>query len=504
MTGEKNSSRLTIPNDIGYVSIAGMFVREVAKVAGFAEAEGEGLEAAVREAVENVIQHAFEPHERVTFDIICELISGGVRVRIKEKGLPFDAGLLSAASSEREVESEDSAVGIARMKKLVDEVTFHNLGRDGKETHLVKYRAAGDVSDYFHAQDLEPYQEPTNVRPIRVEQVPVTVRLMKPAEAAEVARCIYRAYGYSYFYEQVYYPDRIVELNKSGRLISAVAVTDDGNVAGHAAILYRDLEAEGAEIGQAVVTPEFRGQGLLTQLAGFLIQEGRSRGLSGLFLGAVTSHTFSQRVGMAQGFRHCGFLLGYAPSDAEFKGIAEEIPQRETFELEYQYLEKPSRLTLYPPPKHDLFVERLFKNLGVSPQIAVPESFRPGFSESDISVKSSATVLIPAGYAAIQIQRYGAKVVAEVGSLLKRLCLNQIEVITLYVSLRDPLTYHFVPEFEKMGFMVTGILPGTACGEALILQCFNNVPISLEKVRLHSDTARQTLDYIRRRYPDRF
>ncbi len=265
-----------------------------------------------------------------------------------------------------------------------------------------------------------------------------------------------------------------------------------------------DGDAMGAEIAQGVVKPEFRGQGIFTQLTEFLMKEGKSRGLAGLFLGTVTSHTFSQRLGMKLGFRHCGFLLGYAPSDVEFKGIAEHVTQRETFELEYQYMVKPSELVLYPPPEHDLFVQRLYKNLDVSVKIAVPEFFRPAFSQSDISIKSSTTVMLPAGYAAIYIHRYGANVVSEVQAQLRQLCLNRLDVITLYVDLRDPLTYHLTPEFEKMGFMVAGILPEAACGEALILQYFNNTPIVPEKIKVHSEMAHKTLDYIRRRYPDRF
>ncbi len=241
MARENNVSSLTIPNDPGYVRIAGVFVKEVATVAGFGEAEGEGLATAALEAVENVIQHAFEPQERVTFDIICQRIPGGLKVRIKEKGLPFDPERISPASADGEGgRTEEPVTGIPLMKKLVDEVTFHNLGRDGKETHLVKYHRVGDVSDYFEEQDLKPYPAPANVRSLPARRVPVKVRLLKPYEAAEVARCVYRAYGYSYFYEQLYYPDRVVELNESGRLVSAVAVTNDGEVMGHAALVRPD------------------------------------------------------------------------------------------------------------------------------------------------------------------------------------------------------------------------------------------------------------------------
>lgn len=503
MSARFPTCRLTVPSDPAFLSMAGIFVREAAKTAGFEESEQEELERATREAVENVITHAFEPGEEATIDLVCEQIPAGLRVRIKEKGLPFDPARISQTVTERRSgDSDGSAAGIALMRRLVDEVSFHNLGWQGKETRLVKYHSRGSVSDLFDPRDLEPYPQPARVRPLPTRKDEVTVRLMEPNEAVEVARCIYKAYGYSYFTEVIYYPDHMVELNREGRLISAVAVTSDGAVVGHAAISHPDENMQSAEIVQAAVKPDFRGQGILTRITRFLIEEGRSRGFAGLYVEAVTTHTFSQRVATKLGFRHCGLLLGYAPADLAFKGATERVARRESYELKYQYLKKPARLTLYPPPTHEQFVVRLFENVGISPEVAVPESFRPGFAESEIELESGTTVELPVGYATIQILRYGEKVISEVRAQVRELCANRIETIILYLDLRDPLTYHFTPEFEKMGFMVTGILPGAACGEALMLQYLNNVPLVLDDIKLHSETARQTLDYIRRRYPE--
>jgi hypothetical protein len=46
--------------------------------------------------------------------------------------------------------------------------------------------------------------------------------------------------GYSFFDDHIYYPERLVELNRSGELISAVAVTEDNVFMGHAGLLYQN------------------------------------------------------------------------------------------------------------------------------------------------------------------------------------------------------------------------------------------------------------------------
>ena len=127
--------------------------------------------------------------------------------------------------------------------------------------------------------------------------------------------------GTRYSNAHIYYPERIVELNESGQIISATAVTPDGELAGHCAIFHSNYGSQSAEIGQAVVKPEFRGQGCLLRLTEFLINEAKSRGLTGLYVRAVTSHTFSQRVTTRLGFTACAIILGYAPATIIFRDI---------------------------------------------------------------------------------------------------------------------------------------------------------------------------------------
>ena len=58
----------------------------------------------------------------------------------------------------------------------------------------------------------------------RAPEQEYSIRRMRPDEAIYVAQCVYRAYGYNYPNGDLYYPERIAQLNRTGELVSAVAV----------------------------------------------------------------------------------------------------------------------------------------------------------------------------------------------------------------------------------------------------------------------------------------
>lgn len=495
-------SELSIPNDASFIAVAAAYVRAVARKFGFDETDQEQIDSAVTEAVKNVIQHAFEPTERQAFEISCERIQVGLKVIVKEKGLPFDPrGIMESQGPSGP--AEDHSGGIARIRDLMDEVSMHYLGPDGKETHLVKFLKDKSLTDYFEACELDRFSPPTVAGPICKKRTVFHVRLMEPSDAVEVSRTAYKAYGYSYFYPLMYFPQRMVEMNRSGQIVSAVAVTEAGDLAGHCAIFFTPGGSSIAEMGQAVVKPEFRGQGCLRKLAEFLIDHARRSGLTGLYVRAVTSHTFSQRVSYRLGFRNCGIILAYAPSTVSFKQIDEALAQRETFTVEYQYLGTPSRPSLYAPPHHRDFVERLYCNLGVAPEMREPRARRKGELRTNHVLIAKSTLFEPAGFATLQVKEYGKNIVAEVRSRLKELCRKHFDVLTLYLDLADPVTYRITSEFEELGFFFSAILPGESGSDMLILQYLNNVDLDYDRIKLYSKRGREVLAYIKRHDPNR-
>jgi len=497
-------SKLTVPSDGSYVAVAVAYVNEVSEKLGFDEDQRKNIGLAVEQAVAKVIEQTSEPGDRQTFEISCERVPVGLQIIIKERGMPFDPSRIPLFQPQAEARQEPRELpDIPLMRDLVDEFSIHNLGPDGQEIRLVKYLRDKSVEDYFQACELDQFQQPSKTGKRISGPGEFHVHLMKPSEALEVSRSAYKAYGYTYSNEHIYYPDRMVELNESGQLISATAVTPDGVLAGHCAIFLSNSGFQSAEIGQAVVKPEFRGQGCLLLLTEFLIKEAKSRGLTGLYVRAVTSHTFSQRVTTRLGFTACAILLGYAPASVTFRGIKEELAQRETFVVQYKYLEKPGPLKLYAPSRHKDFIAKLYGNLGATPQFEAHEKSQAAVRQSESILKTKTAASMPPGYASIEVLRCGENIGSEVKNALKEFRLKRYDVISLYLNLRDPRIFHLAAEFEALGFFFGGILPGASVGEALVLQYLNNVAIDYDSIKLDTEASREILAYVKLQDPNR-
>jgi serine/threonine-protein kinase RsbW len=326
------------------------------------------------------------------------------------------------------------------------------------------------------------------------------IRLLEPSEAAQISRAIYKSYGATYFYEDVYYPDRVKNFIETGRQVSAGAFISNGEMVGHCALMDIEWRAASAELGQAVVDPEFRGKGCLGRLSDFLTLEAVNMGLTGLMAQAVTTHGFSQKILYKLNFSHCGLLLAHAPEGLTFRGLQERPSEhRESKEILYKRITVQNPGVIYPPPGHDRFMKRMFSNIHAEPRVAVPSVSLPVFDRDSSEIEIESHAFIPKGYALIKIKSLGPDIVDAVRKQVGSLCRNNIKVITLYLKLSDPMTYHLGQKMEGLGFTVTGLMPGTEMGDVMVMQYFNNLRIDFESIDLYSEEARRTMDYIRRR-----
>jgi len=324
-----------------------------------------------------------------------------------------------------------------------------------------------------------------------------TVRAMNKADAVNIVGLIRDSYGNSYFYKQFYDPGEIISANEKGYLTSVVAETNDGEIIGHMALLRTQEDYQVVEPVIAVVKTGFRNRGVLTELAEYLYIRRKPelfKEVTGIYIPPVTSHTFSQKQVYNSDFKDCGIWLGYLP-DAEFQKLNTTHSQRISLVLTYLYVKQPKRIIIFPPQYHTDMIVKLFKNLGVSNiTCRMPHRHLQNYlkSESIVKIKESLSL----GQTIVKIVRPGRNIVDEIKAKLKELCSKDISVIHLYLSLNDPSTYYLAPEFEKLGFFFAGIMPGSACKDALILQYLNNATIDYTKISLVTDTAREILSYV--------
>jgi anti-sigma regulatory factor (Ser/Thr protein kinase) len=503
-------ARLTLPNDLAYLPMAMTFVRENAAMVGFDDPAIKDIEVAAEEAVSNVIQHAFAPHENAEFSVICERIPLGMKTIIKDKGQPFDP----AAAPEYDVDHPEEALsgsglGLFLMRRFMDDISFHILGREGKEVHLIKY-LHGEPAQAPPAEDVDAARRETGIElPLVPGSVPFQVRLALASEAIEISKCAYDAYEYSYGHEHIYYPDRLKELIETGVIVSAVAVIDDEakSIMAHNALIFDHPGAISAEIGMAFTKRQFQNQGCARATGMFLLQEAEKRGLRSVFLDCTTTHIYSQKAAVDAGARECCILLGIDPEAQSWKHFSS---QSQRVSSVITHLRVPSTSpgkaghegVVHPPQQHREMIEKVYANLGWMPSIPAEKDPPPELPETLSVIKVCAGKAYQQT-AIIEINAYGADIVQQIGRAVKRLCLDKLEVVYLLLDLSDPLTATVTSHLEALGFFFAGIIPRANGADRLELQYLNNVLIDYERIQLYSDFAGELLSYIQARDPTR-
>jgi len=501
--------KLTIPNDLSYLTMAINFVLENAAIIGFKDNDIKDIQLAAEEAVSNVIEHAFLPEEDAQFTVICERIPLGLKIIIKDKGQPFDPTAVPKYEPDNPEEAiSGGGLGFYLMHQFMDDISFHILGREGKEVHLTKYLYGSTAQESdSHTTTIEN-KESVLKESYTPKSIPFSVRMAKPSEAIEISKCAYDAYEYSYGHEHIYYPDRLKELLESGSIISAVAITKDESktIMAHNALIFDNQKDKIVEMGMAFTKQQYQNQGCSRKLGIFLLKEAVKRGIIGILLDCTTAHIYSQKAAFGAGARECCILLGIDPQAQSWKHFSSQS-QRTSNIIAFKKVPLTSTLRhfkhkkiLYVPEHHRNMIEKIYKNLKEKVKfsnqkfssIKLPETLSAIKVHTGKSYQQNAT---------IEVLAYGSDIVQQINRTVKRLCLDRFEVIYLLLNMEDPLTASMTMEFESLGFFFAGIIPGADSGDKLELQYLNNVLIDYNRIQLHSDFAKELLAYIKERDP---
>ena len=190
--------RVTLPNDLAHVAVARSAVRSAAQPYGYSTSELDHWEAVIEEAMTNVVQFAYDPRERASFDIDCLLGANGLTVRVRDRGRPFDSRRIAPIEFDRDLETPPQrGLGWHLMHRLMDVVAVESLGREGKQLTLFKAAPHPFDPKTLPARGKSP-----------APATDVVFRKATADDAIEVMRLFYDCYRYSYFNEQVYSPVR--------------------------------------------------------------------------------------------------------------------------------------------------------------------------------------------------------------------------------------------------------------------------------------------------------
>ncbi len=491
-----NRFRSTLPNALDSMRVAQAFVRACAHPMGFSEAELTTLEMVTEESVLNILQHAYERDELQSFTLECVRYPDQLELTFRDQGRPFDPGILpDYRGVDPEALTAPAGLGRYLVTRLVDRVEMRNLGSGGKEVHLFK-RIHGDWKP-----PAEPPGFRESVQSLSNEDFgKVEIRRMRPEEAVEVSRLIYDAYRYTYMTETPYMPDKLRLQNEDGMLQCFVAVTQNGIVASHIAIIRSKETPLIAEVGLAVTLPESRGHGLAQRVGLLALQSAGTLGLLGVYGNFVTAHTASQKVAYRQGIgKPTGFFLARSPAGVSFKGIAEETPQRNSTIIVFQTLFERPRQVVFAPPKHAEIIRETYTKCELEVELGgdYPLELPAVASEIEVSVEKDRDL------AKFQILTAGNDLAKKMKQRLFSLRLAKVPVAFAMLNLFSPETPAVSSELEKLGFFFSGILPGgLPNADALILTCLLSCALDYDKILVLGEEAQALLDYVKTQDPN--
>jgi anti-sigma regulatory factor (Ser/Thr protein kinase) len=470
-------ARLNVRARAELVAPARDFASAVAAQQGFSPSALERLELLTEEACLLVVEHGFEPGEDGSFDLILDRQPGKFVVAVEDKGLPIDFSR----------PPEEATLGLSLMRGFAEEISFLNLGKAGRRIEFAASLPARPVEDYLTAAERNRTPEP----PLTADTP--RLRLMSEDDAVALARCIYRAYGYTYV-DFVYYPDRIAEMLRSGLMMSCIAENNAGEIVGHLALLRSGADAAIAESAAAVVDPRYRGHALFKTMKMFVAEEATRRGLLGLYSEAMTLHPFTQKGNIALGAHETGFMLGYVPGDVNTRKIGAS-PQGERAALLLYYLRTnpEPRRTLYAPPHHRAMLEDICSRIGLDRQFSGPPAGVPPFREAtrlDVRVRPELSL------ATITVRDCGKDAAQQVRHHLADLCRRKVDAIYLDLRLGDPAAACLCAPCEAAGFFFAGMIPEYDHGDVLRLQYLNNLDIRMEGIVVVSESGRRLLDHV--------
>ncbi len=426
------------------------FTHNWAKSCGLDEAEARRLTVALSELISDIILYAYPDGEGEQFDITYRHMLSDIEIIIHELGEPFDPDRHRYDIQRALEDGNFDGAGLRLIHHFCDKFQFLNKGKDGKEFHLSK---SLQLHDFDELIDLVHSQESSqSVSQDHVEKQYAT-KSISPSDAEDIAKLIYRTYQYSYAKEELYYPKKIEKTLEKKQKLGVITRTNQGEAAGYFAIIKKE-DANIAEVGEAVVSPDHRHHGIMNQMMKQLITTAGDEQLSGLFGKAVTIHTASQHVNNKFNYVTSALILAES-TDVIFKGFDEEYPQPVSVVIDFLPLSTPAERTVYFPEKYASLLLETYDKL----QIPITQK-EPAKLESTGASDLHTSVDYSHNTATILVNDFGSDFETTLSETVLDLE-NEHSPNAIYVDLplTNPATPKMAEVLQQLDFIYCGLAP---------------------------------------------
>ena len=333
----------------------------------------------------------------------------------------------------------------------MDGVGMEKLGKDGQRVYVrIKIKHKYNFIKPKPYEAISALDNNISIRPVLTEE-----------DAIEAIRCVYSEYGYSYSYESMYYVDSFMRMIRNREIMSFLAVNDHGQTAGHFALAFSDIYENMPEISSVVIRREFRGLGLFAMFVDHCIKVGKEINCRALMGQPVAFHPMSQKAVTRAGFTATSLLLSYLGADIESE--YNESSKRLDLTACVKILDENAESSIYPPKELIPLIRKLYDRLGWKYEILDSVGVA---SETQIKIEDISTLRMKK----IIVVEASTDLESFLQEAIKDAIRKKNEMIELVISLSHSSCEYAYETAKKSQFVLSGLIPGGAKGDYLIMQ----------------------------------
>ena len=413
---------------------------------GLKDAEACGLAVGSSELITDIMRFAYDQRDE-EIEMRLRATMSQVEVIVRETGAPFRPERYIYDIKNVQEHNDFTGAGLHLIEHYTDDFIYINRGKQGKEFRLIKR-----VSDPHIAELMGP--EPVVDQMVEPETGHTyTVDLIRPDEADDISKLIYRVYRHSYFKDVLYYPKKLQAAIERGDKFGAIARTENGEPCGYFAVI-RNADANIGEVGEALVLTAHRKRGLMKRMLQLLIDESARQKLLAVFGEANAAHIFSQRANARFNMKSTALLLAQMPP-MQMSGIAsEQTAQAVSAVIEYVALLPMARRSVYLPAEYSDLLMRIYQQFDVEVELNSPSAgWKPG-QECALDIQVNTTN----AFVLIVIRRYGADLIEALKAAKVDLINQGILTINVDLPLETEGTAHVTDQLRSIGFVFGGLM----------------------------------------------
>ena len=478
------SSSININYDMRFVRVAQDFVENLSALAGANEAERLKISLLVEECLVFIIDKYIDCRTAAHIQI-CFMVFGDKKIclEITDIGPPIHESMIPSF----DITDENSEAGLwyKVARELADEFAFVNqyragwLVRIGKRIEAVTFGAGGEAGGKAAVGREQTFGE----------------KHLRPAKVADIPALIDLAYlTYRYTYEQDFYDEVTLKRYIEEKLYDITVVEHGSKVIGAYAMKYSDAAHSSAELGSAMISPEYRsasaGALILREISGYV--QANPYDCAFFMSTAVTSHARSQRMlaRVHNGFKPLNLCLNML-LPPEFIGINDRAGGRESLLFVYHLNHALRAGRLYATAaKHLPITSELLAQTGSDIEVRA-EFAEPETLESQISIRRFDSQR----FAIISIESLGKDWFTALGKAIFSAIVAGVESVKVAIPASTPLPHDMETKLSGLNLVFCG-LSLRSLEKVDHVYCLTTKPVDFGQIKLHDPVAQKLLAHI--------